>query len=281
MHAGRDSHAMRAKVLAALALAAALAFAGVPALSAAPVEGQLDRGPETVEIDVSTRSIPIEADFSGTRIVIFGAIHNSRQEAAESGYYDIAVVVWGPSETLVARQKSRVAFIWVNTRSLSVEDVPAYYAFISTRPIEEIADKALLAKYRIGFDNVPMRIEEGGGGFSAEEQAAFRQAVIRQKIKANLYREADYGLSFSGPSLFRATLDVPANVPVGEFKVQAFLFHQGTLLSSTTRKLVIEKQGAERLVYALAYDHPFIYGVVAVLAAILAGLIASAIFKKD
>ena len=61
---------------------------------------------ETVEADVSTRSVAITSAFRGTEIVVFGTVNHSRQESAESGLYDIVVVVEGASAPLVARRRA-------------------------------------------------------------------------------------------------------------------------------------------------------------------------------
>jgi uncharacterized membrane protein len=48
---------------------------------------------ETVEADVSTRSVAITSSFVGTEILIFGTVENSRAPSAEAGTYDVVVVV--------------------------------------------------------------------------------------------------------------------------------------------------------------------------------------------
>ena len=43
----------------------------------------------------------------------------------------------------------------------------------------------------------------------------------------------------------------------------------------------MNKAGFEHMVYRLAFSHPFIYGVLAVLIAVLAGLAGWAVFRRD
>ncbi|MEQ1611825.1 MAG: TIGR02186 family protein, partial [Hyphomicrobiaceae bacterium] len=83
---------------------------------------------ETVQADVSTRSVAITSSFTGTEIVIFGAVDNSRQTSAESGLYDVVIVLEGTPTRLVSRRKSNVGGIWINTQSVTFEAVPSYYA---------------------------------------------------------------------------------------------------------------------------------------------------------
>ena len=50
---------------------------------------------------------------------------------------------------------------------------------------------------------------------SSEDLIAYKDAVRRLKQSADLFKRADYGVVFTGRSLFRATIALPATVPVG------------------------------------------------------------------
>ena len=97
---------------------------------------------ETVEADVSTRTIAVTSAFAGTEIIVFGSVVNSRQPSAEAGTYDIIVVLEGMPIPLTVRRKTNVAGLWINTDAVDFESVPSYYAIASTRPIEEIATRS-------------------------------------------------------------------------------------------------------------------------------------------
>ena len=240
-----------------------------------------DSSGETVQADLSTRDIPVEADFAGARLVLFGAIENSKQAAAESGTYDIIVVIEGPVERLDVRRKARAMGIWRNTRSLTFQEVPSYYAMISTRPVEEITADKTRDRLEIGFDYVYMEIAPGQGrNPAADELDVFKDALVKLKQREGLYREDQYGIAFIGRSLFRATVHLPANVPVGTFRARVFLFKGGEFLSQYTAPLKLERAGVERFVHASAHNQPVLYGLAAVLLAIGAGLFGAAAFRR-
>lgn len=81
--------------------------------------------------------------------------------------------------------------------------------------------------------------------------------------------------------MFRTTVALPANIPVGTYKVKSFLMQQGTLLSRTEATLHVAKTGFEQVTYNLAQKMPVAYGLLAVFLAIFTGWLASVIFKKD
>jgi uncharacterized protein (TIGR02186 family) len=237
--------------------------------------------PERVEADVSTRTIAITSGYSGAEILVFGAIENSRQPSAESGFYDVAVVVEGSPEPLMVRKKGRVAGLWVNTTTFGFNAVPSYYAVASTRPLEEFADTALLDENGLGLEAVRMSAAaDSAVRVSSEDLLAYKDAVRRLKQTADLFKRDDYGVIFTGRSLFRATIALPATVPVGPLTARVFLFHEGKLLSKYQARVVLEREGIERWLYAFAFERPFLYGIVAVLLALATGLLASTVFRR-
>lgn len=232
---------------------------------------------ERVEADISTRTVALGGDFSGSEVVIFGTVENSRQKTANDGLYDIAVVIEGPGETLTSWKKSNAVGIWVNTTSLTFEEVPSYYAVLSTRAIEAIAPKPVLYQQGIGFEYLRMAPTTN---LKQRELGEFRQAVIRLKQQQNLYQQEENGVGFIGRSLFRATLTLPATVTAGEFTAWVYLFKRGELLSTYKTRLDLQRAGFEQLVWTIAWRFPLLYGIASVAIAMIAGLIASALFRK-
>ena len=196
---------------------------------------------ETIQADTSDREIAIESDFTGARITVFGAVDNSRQEAANSGYYDIVMIIRGPSETVVARRKERVAGIWMNGRAAAFDHVPSFYAALSTRPLDEIADEQTLRRYGIEFNPKPKT------GDDAPPPNEFEKAIIEAKKRDHLYVLEPFAVAFLGSSLFRGTVKLPAKVKVGAYSAEVYLFHQGKLLSQHNTSLGVHKAGIERL----------------------------------
>jgi uncharacterized protein (TIGR02186 family) len=256
-----------------------------PAVKEAPTKGEEPKPAEPLEIvqaDVSTRNVAVTSSFTGTEIVVFGAIENSRQPSPESGYYDVVIVIEGSPGRIVSRRKARVGGIWVNTTFANFDDVPSYYAISSTRPLEDVAPEAVLIGYEIGLNQV--RMTPAGGSqerFPAAELKDFRSSIVRLKKKDGLYVQDDYGVAFIGRSLFRATIALPANVTVGPFETRVYLFRNDKLLSQYAIKLNLEREGVERVLHEFAFNSPFFYGMMTVSLALAAGLTASALFRRD
>jgi uncharacterized protein (TIGR02186 family) len=231
---------------------------------------------EGIEVDVSTRTVAITSVFTGTEIVVFGSVDNSRQQSAESGYYDIVVVVEGAAAPAVVREKRRMSGvgIWVNATRMRFE-LPLYRAIASTKPIDEIAEPRELLVNGISFDKIFAGLNPGKPGLDA-----FKGAVMRLKQRDGLYVTQDFGVAFIGRSLFRAGVKLPGNIPIGPLEVRVHLFKDGKVLASKSANVRLERQGLERLIYDFAYEYPIWYGFLAVAMAAGAGLVASAVFQR-
>jgi uncharacterized protein (TIGR02186 family) len=271
----------RAKRLSGTILAlraAVLWLALAPAWPAMAQTGSASLPKETIEADVSTRTVAVDTAFTGTRIVVFGTVENSRQTRPDEGLYDVAIVLEGPREPLTVRRKANVAGLWINTTNYVFKDVPSFYAIVTTRPVVEIAPKPVLWQNGIGFEFLRFDPEQKLGSKELDE---FRNSIVRLKSGQKLYVGSERGVAFIGKSLFRATVDLPANVSIGEFNAWIYLFRKGELLSTYKTRLGLQREGIEQQLHSFAVEQPLWYGIVAVLLAMLSGLAASMAFRKD
>lgn len=237
---------------------------------------------ESIEADASTRQVAITSSFTGTEILIFGTVENSVQPSPEAGTYDIVAVIEGLPAPAVVRKKARVGGLWINASSMTFESVPSYYAIASTRPIDEIADSALLDAKGIGFDHIRMVPLQPAPvkPIDRAELASFKDALIRLKVQERLYVKSDFGVSFVGRSLFRATVALPPNVPVALLTTNVYLFKEGKLLGQYKSRVMLQREGVERFIHEFALNKPFFYGLLTVVMAAAAGLAAAFAFPR-
>jgi uncharacterized protein (TIGR02186 family) len=236
---------------------------------------------ESVQADISARTVPVTTSFNGTEIVVFGAVDNSQQPSPESGYYDVVIVVEGVPSRIIVRRKEDVAGLWLNTSSVTFDNVPSYYAIASTRPLDEITTNDFRDLYAIGLQKLRLTPAFGQTqSLSTQDIEKFREAILRLKEKAGLYLQSPFAVTFNGRSLFRANIVLPSNVTIGPFDAHVYLFHDQKLLSEYSVRLELEHEGFESYVHALAIKRPALYGLVTVGLAVGAGLFASAAFGR-
>ena len=82
--------------------------------------------------EVSQHEVQVRQGFTGTELLLFGAVLDPQGRAAGSDY-DIVVVLKGPSEPVRLREKERFAGVWINAASSDFRSVPSYFAVASSR----------------------------------------------------------------------------------------------------------------------------------------------------
>lgn len=235
--------------------------------------------PETIQIGLSTDRVYITADFSGAELTIFGALDNADPLVSRQGRYDIVVVLEGPARPVVVRKKTRVLGMWINTQSETFVNTPVSYSVATTRAMQDIASPVSFRQLALGIDNVTVTPMDRDGNPATIEE--FTAALRARKRAADLYSERIGGVQFLSQSLFRATVHLAANVPVGTHKARAFLFKNGLFIRENSAQLAIVKAGFEQRVHRAAQEHGFLYGLAAVALAFVTGWAGRLIFRKD
>jgi uncharacterized protein (TIGR02186 family) len=226
--------------------------------------------------DVSQRDIEIRYSFTGAELLLFGAILYP-EGRAPSERADIAVVVKGPVEPLVVREKQKVAGIWMNVESARFRSAPAFYAVASSRPLSELIDERTAAIYELGLQNLQL---SPGTGAAPEVQRRFEAGLIDLQQRRLLFAEIPDGVEITDGVLYRARLRIPARVPVGNYTAETFLIQEGRVVAGAVREIRIQKLGFERFVAMAAERWSFAYGLVAVLVSLFLGWAASAWFQR-
>jgi uncharacterized protein (TIGR02186 family) len=230
----------------------------------------------TLVPDVSSRSIEIRYTFAGAQLLLFGAIlyPSGRMPARPP---DIAIVVKGPAEPIIVREKQRIAGIWMNADSSRFRSAPSYYAVASSRPISELVDERTAAIYELGLQNLQL---SPGTGALPDKARRFEAGLLDLRRREGLYAEIPNGVQITDKVLYRAVIKIPSQVPVGTYTAETFLIENGRVLAVATRRIEIGKTGFERYVALAARRYSALYGIVAVLLSLALGWSAAALFRR-
>jgi uncharacterized protein (TIGR02186 family) len=243
--------------------------------AAAPVKA------EQLVVSLSNHRVAIHSNFVGDNLVLFGAIEPDAGKTPRSGGYDLVITVTGPRLTLRTRRKGRVLGIWVNVDWQEFVRAPSYLAILSNRPVTAIASLGIRRRLQIGLDNflLPQRIGPDVGDTAPNEP--FREAFVRQQSEHGFYIESPTAVTYLTPSVFRAAIGLPADVPTGNYVIDVKLFADGAVVARTNSALEVTKAGFEQYVADAAKDEGLLYGIVTALMALLTGWIASVAFRRD
>ena len=227
--------------------------------------------------DISARQVEIRYSFTGAQLLLFGAIvyPGGRAPARPS---DIAVVLRGPVQPILMREKQKIAgLIWMNADSNRFRSAPSFYAVASSRPIRELVDERTASIYELGLGNLQL---SPGGGALPDKERRFEAGLLDLRKRERLYSESPRGVEITDRVLYRAVITIPSQVPVGTYTAETFLIDRGKVIAAATRDIQIDKSGFERFVALAARRHEFLYGLTAVFLSLFLGWAAAAAFRR-
>jgi uncharacterized protein (TIGR02186 family) len=240
-------------------------------LAAAPALAQRD--PILVP-EVSQHEIQVRQGFTGTELLLYGAILDPAGNRAREPY-DIVVVLKGPTRSILLREKEKALGVWVNADSTSFRSAPSFFSVASSRPIGEIVDDRTAAIYELGLDYLQL---SPIGAIDPAEQARFTAGLVDLRRRQGLFTESPGGVTISGGVLYQARIAVPSSVVTGRYTAETFAITRGRVIASAVAEVEVRKTGFERLVAERAEDSSLLYGLFAVVLSVFMGWLAGRVF---
>lgn len=226
--------------------------------------------------DISARSIEIRYSFTGAQLLLFGAILYPGGRTPRNPA-DVIVVLKGPVEPILVREKQKLAGIWMNADSNRFRSAPSFYAVASSAPVRRLVDERTAAIYELGLQDLQL---SPSGGALPEKERRFESGLLDLRRRQGLYAEHPHGVEISEGVLYRARISIPSQVPVGTYTAETFLVDNGKVIAAATKEIQIGKSGFERWVALAARRHAFLYGLAAVLLSLGLGWAAAAAFRR-
>lgn len=230
---------------------------------------------EEVVLGLSKDNVAITTSFDGSEILIFGAV---KREAPidQSAPLEVVITVAGPSEPVVVRRKENVFGIWVNTDAVEVDAAPSFYAVATTGPIDQVLSNTEDLRQKITIDNA---IRSVGAPSNITDAESFTDAVIRIKQSQGLYQTLEGQVALDQQTLFRTSIDMPADLTEGDYATRIFLTRDGQIVGDYETSIAVQKVGLERFLFNMSREQPVWYGLMSLAIAIAAGWGASAVFR--
>ena len=226
--------------------------------------------------DISARQVQIRYSFNGAQLLLFGAVVYPGGRPPDR-QVDIAVVLRGPVQPILVREKEKIAGIWMNADQNRFRSAPSYYAVASSRPIPELVDERTASIYELGLHNLQL---SPGGGALPDKERRFEAGLLDLRSRQGLYSESPHGVEINGGVLYRAVITIPSQVPVGTYTAETFLIDRHKVIAAATRDIQINKSGFERSVALAARRHRLLYGLSCVFLSLGLGWAAAAAFRS-
>lgn len=224
--------------------------------------------------EVSQHEIQVQQGFTGTELLLFGAILDPSGTRAGRDY-DIVVVLKGPTQAVRLREKQKIAGIWINADSTALRSAPSFFAVASSRPIDKIVDDRTAAIYELGLNWLQL---SPIGAIDPKEQARFSAGLVDLRQREGLFSEHSDGVVVSGQVLYQARINLPSSVQTGTYTAETFAITKGRVIASATAKVEVRKIGFERFVAQFAEQQSLFYGLLVVAFSVGMGWLAGRLF---
>ncbi len=228
-----------------------------------------DNGNGLLTVELTADHVDITTGFHGAQLSLFGV---KKHEG------ELAIVIRGTERRMVVRSKGQVMGVWMNKASQAFRQVPVYYDLALSAKGSDLAPHDLLKEHGIGLDALDF---EPVGRKTPETIERFKEALIRNKQTQGHFPLDPKDIYFLNGDFFRTNFYVPSNVPTGDYTVTAYLFEDGKLLDRYETSLRVAQIGFSARLYDFAHGQGLLYGLSAVLFAVMAGWSAYMFLRKD
>ena len=229
---------------------------------------------EEIVLGMSQDQVAITATFDGSNILVFGAI--KREQEIPQTPLHVIVSISGPSTPVVVRRKEHIFGIWANRYKVTVDSAPSYYAIATSGQWKDVLRETEDLRHKVSISRA---IRSVGAPEDVINSQSFTDALIRIRSSQGLYQLLEGSVAIDQQTLFRASINMPANLTEGEYKTRIFLTRDGKIIDQFETAIDVRKVGLERYLYRLSRDNPLRYGLLSLAIAILAGWLASAAFQ--
>jgi uncharacterized protein (TIGR02186 family) len=227
---------------------------------------------------VSRTQVAITSSFGGETLTFFGNIEPEAGAADQPvvGPFHVIVAITGPLQNRVARKKSNVFGVWINTEQVVFEAFPSFLHILSDARLEDITDPVTLA----GLGILPDQHARASARAGWWDATTFGAELVRLMTEQGHFGINSQGVVFRSNTLYSAQLNLRSDVPPGAYIAKSFLFKDGQLISQRSDGFSVRKTGFERFLGLAAVQQPLLYGIAAVILALFTGWLGGVVFRR-
>lgn len=227
---------------------------------------------QQVDVDFTVSPATIETHFfyNGTTLEIEG-----RFPPCDG----VAVLVTGNNGSFTLNKKGKIGPLWMTVAQLTVADAPRSYILASSEELGTLCSTDELRKIGLGYGSLRNTLS-----FSSESPLdghEFEQFIQFQEDHG--FYGADIGGDLTPQDAARgelsATVFVPSAVPSGQYTCYLYCMKDGVVVVRQEKDISIVQAGIPDFMSGLAFNHAPLYGVVAIIIAMAAGVLMGMAFS--
>ncbi len=217
--------------------------------------------------------IAIGAMFNGTQLTVSGSVGIEN---------NVVVLVSGKQEATTLKKKGKaLGLLWMNLGDVHVKNVPSVYLLYSSKTDmnSSAQDPNTLKKLGVGFEYLKKEMEIEA---PPSEIDMLANEFLKLKQNHGLYGFHPGEISFEQKNetekSFKAAVWIPPRIPFGEYQITILEINNGRIIDTARHALKVKEEGIPLMLSSLAFNHSLLYGFLAVLIAVAAGLVMDFFF---
>jgi len=235
-------------------------------LGSLPQDAVPSDGGASIAAHLPKAEILVTSDYHGERLLIYGMA---------SPDTDVVVKLSSKRESVTYSRKGRVGLFWFSVGKVTFTNVPSMFKTKSTKPLDDILFPEEQIKYSLGKRGLIASIgtpDPATPPFLIEE-------MISTRVEDRLYSFHEGEVKRVKGNMFETSFYWPPKAPPGAYQIDTLAVRGGKVIGVDSELVKVEKVGVEAWVSGLASANGLLYGLIAVVVAMVSGLLVGLIFR--
>lgn len=224
-------------------------------------------GQEATRISVEPPRAHIGVFYDGVRLTVTSLVGQAT---------DVAVLVSGPPSELELRRQARIwGVFWGPGGAVTFDGVPTVYLLRTSKPVDQLAPPEVLRGLGLGFASLAATVTWDADDNLLPELIRWKESERLFGYSAGAIGGEPVG---SGRRSVTAEIAIPPKAGAAVYRVQLFGFQDGTLVEREETTFTLTRGPFNAFAGSLARSHGLLYGMLAVVVAVGAGLVVGFVF---
>ena len=229
-----------------------------------------------IQAHLTPEAVNIGAFFNGTAVYVSGDVSRDAE---------VVVRLSGMGRDVALKKKGKVlGLLWMNLGSITIHNAPSLYLVYISADLETTARTQPDKWEDLGFGFAALKKKVDISSAEGDGAEIFRE-FLKLKESEGLYAiepgKVTYGEGESGGKSFEAVVQIPPRLTPGKYLVETFAVKDGFVEASTKTELQVKQVGLPAFISGLAFKRGALYGLLATIIAIAAGLLMGVLFKGE
>jgi hypothetical protein len=238
-------------------------------LTLCPPDARAAAAPGSSNLRVLPNELHIRETFQGAPLAISADVPKGAGAIVE---------IRGETHEGHLLRQGRRGVLWMSVGEVAVQGAPSVYLLLAASDLASHSDEGV----QWGYEALRKQIKFIGSIPGGGTRVLFDQ-FVKLKESEGLYGVFPESLKPVHVSNGRETVEgrimLPSNIAPGNYNIVLSVYNSGKLLEQSSVELPVEMKGLPFFLASLAYQHALLYGLVAVVIAILTGFVMGFVFK--